>query len=105
MFKLHKTFIIKIYMLSTTIGFIINIGIYILIIYCLHCLWEFVKNNYSVKKTKDLITMQTNKYKEIIDTIQNTTIPKNTEEISDINVEKLNNELDTFIDAQFENNI
>tara|TARA_B100000035_G_C20698108_1_gene421429 strand:- start:37 stop:315 length:279 start_codon:yes stop_codon:yes gene_type:complete len=92
-------------MLSTTIGFIINIGIYILIIYCLHCLWEFVKNNYSVKKTKDLITMQTNKYKEIIDTIQNTTIPKNTEEISDINVEKLNNELDTFIDAQFENNI
>lgn len=103
MFKLHKTFIIKIYMLSTTIGFIINIGIYILIIYCLHCLWEFVKNNYSIKKTKDLITVQTNKYKEIIDTIQNTNIPKNTEETSD--VEKLNNELDNFIDAQFENTI
>lgn len=104
MFKLHKTFIIKIYMLFTTIGFIINIGIYILIIYCLHCLWEFVKNNYSVKKTKDLISVQTNKYKEIIDTIQNTTIQKNVEEISETNIEKLNNELDNFIDAQFENN-
>ena len=91
-------------MLFTTIGFIINIGIYILIIYCLHCLWEFVKNNYSVKKTKDLISVQTNKYKEIIDTIQNTTIQKNVEEISETNIEKLNNELDNFIDAQFENN-
>ena len=37
------------------------------IIILLHYLWNFLKDNYSTKKTRDLVSSQTHKYKTIID--------------------------------------
>lgn len=39
----------------------------ILVVYILHQLWEYIKDSYSTKRTKDVIGIQTEKYKKIID--------------------------------------
>jgi hypothetical protein len=43
-----------------------SIGFSILVITLLHYLWEYVKNNYSIRKTKDLVKIQTEKYDTIL---------------------------------------
>ena len=48
-------------------NYIVTIAISILIVYILHQLWEYMKDSYSTKRTKDLIGIQTEKYKKIID--------------------------------------
>lgn len=48
----------------------INIIISILIIFIAHSLWNYIKNTYSTKKTKDLIGSQIQKYKNMIEEIQ-----------------------------------
>lgn len=40
-------------------------------IFYLHEFWNNIVNNYSIKKTKDLVGSQTNKYIEIINDLQN----------------------------------
>tara|TARA_B110000967_G_scaffold189667_1_gene213570 strand:+ start:3860 stop:4126 length:267 start_codon:yes stop_codon:yes gene_type:complete len=40
-------------------------------IFYLHEFWNTIVNNYSIKKTKDLVSTQTNKYIEIINDLQN----------------------------------
>lgn len=49
----------------------VNIIISILIIFIAHSLWNYIKNTYSTKKTKDLIGSQIQKYKTMIEQIQN----------------------------------
>lgn len=46
-----------------------NVLFSILIIFFLHYLFDYYKNNYSPQITTDLIKTQTNKYKNIIDEI------------------------------------
>ena len=48
----------------------VNIIISILIIFIAHSLWNYIKNTYSTKKTKDLIGSQIQKYKTMIEQIQ-----------------------------------
>ena len=48
-------------------NYVVTIAISILIVYILHQLWEYMKDSYSTKRTKDLIGIQTEKYKKIID--------------------------------------
>ena len=52
----------------------INIGIQILvslfIIFMLHYLYNYIKDTYSIKKTKDLVGFQVQKYQEIIQEMQ-----------------------------------
>ena len=48
-------------------NYIVTIAISILIVYILHQLWEYMKDSYSTKRTKDRIGIQTEKYKKIID--------------------------------------
>ena len=48
-------------------NYLYTIAISILIVYILHQLWEYIKDSYSTKRTKDLIGIQTEKYKKIID--------------------------------------
>jgi len=48
-------------------NYVYTIAISILIVYILHQLWEYMKDSYSTKRTKDLIGIQTEKYKKIID--------------------------------------
>jgi len=49
----------------------VNIIISILIIFIAHSLWTYIKNTYSTKKTKDLIGTQIQKYKAMLEEIQN----------------------------------
>jgi glucan phosphoethanolaminetransferase (alkaline phosphatase superfamily) len=49
----------------------VNIIISILIIFIAHSLWNYIKNTYSTKKTKDLIGSQIQKYKSMLEEIQN----------------------------------
>ena len=51
----------------------LNIIISVFIVMILHSLWDFIKNNYFKKysKTKDLVNIQLQKYKNIIEELQN----------------------------------
>jgi hypothetical protein len=44
-----------------------TILLYILLIFLLHSLWNYIKDNYSTKKTKDLVNSQLEKYKKIME--------------------------------------
>lgn len=50
---------------------IINIIIALFTILLLHHIWNYLKENYSVKKTKDLAEFQSQKYKDIFLTLSN----------------------------------
>lgn len=45
------------------------IFISLIIIVIIHYLWNYIKENYSTKKTKDLVGFQTEKYKNILNEI------------------------------------
>jgi hypothetical protein len=71
------------------------------IIACLHYLWIFIKENYSTKKTVDVIGFQTNKYKTILEELlQNTNInspSKSNIFMDESEYQSLDNELESFI--------
>ena len=48
----------------------INIIISVGIIYGMHSCWDYLKNNYTTKKTKDLVNTQIQKYRKMMDDIQ-----------------------------------
>lgn len=66
----------------------------LLIIYIFHQLWEYMKQKYSVKKTKDLVSSQIQKYKTIIKELQ--TNPPNI--IHEPNTIDLKNDLEDFLE-------
>jgi len=52
------------------IGFLFNLTVSILVIYTGHYLWNYIKDTYSTKKTKDLVNTQIEKYKKMMKQIQ-----------------------------------
>ena len=81
--------------------FILNIIVYIVIIYIFHYLWEYLKNNYSQKKTKDVYNFQKNKYEQIVESIQQGQSQQSTNEsLQNEDIEKLNNELESYVNAE-----
>jgi predicted PurR-regulated permease PerM len=50
--------------------FCLNIIISIIIIFIGHQIWNYIKNTYSTKKTKDLVNTQITKYKKMMKEIQ-----------------------------------
>ena len=50
---------------------IIQIIFSIFVIFAIHYLYNFIKDTYSTKKTKDLVGFQVQKYQEIIQELQN----------------------------------
>ena len=44
----------------------------IFIIYAIHVFWNYLKDTLTVKKTKDLVSIQAEKYKKIVEEIQQT---------------------------------
>ena len=55
-------------MFSTTIlNFIVTIIISIGIILSIQYLWNYIKDNFSTKRTKDLVNSQIEKYKKILE--------------------------------------
>jgi hypothetical protein len=57
--------------LNTIFQITINIVISLLIIYGFQYGYNFLKENYTTKKTKDLVNTQIEKYKKIVDEMQN----------------------------------
>ncbi len=51
-----------------------------IIIFLLHQCWNYIKNTYSTKKTKDVLSFQTQKYKSIIQELLSNTQSSLTEE-------------------------
>ena len=75
------------------ISFFLNITISLIIIYLCHQLWEYLKNTFSTKITKDLASSQIQKYKQMIEEIQNGELR---ESETSTNMEK---ELESFIET------
>tara|TARA_B100000123_G_scaffold271797_1_gene252537 strand:- start:2123 stop:2404 length:282 start_codon:yes stop_codon:yes gene_type:complete len=92
-------------MIYTTLSFLFNILIYILIILALHYLWDYLKDNYSKKKTKDIISIQTSKYKQIINEINNNNVNSTKTNLDTNEVEKLNSDLESFFNNQLSESI
>ena len=49
---------------------LVNIIISIFAIYIIHSLWNYLKDTYTTKKTKDLVNSQIQKYKNMMEEIQ-----------------------------------
>jgi ABC-type cobalt transport system substrate-binding protein len=76
-----------------------NIIISIIIIILIHYLFNYLKDTYTTKKTKDLVKTQTDKYKTILDEIMN----KKSEGIENMfifNSENMQNELDSYLEQE-----
>jgi flagellar biosynthesis component FlhA len=82
-------------MYSTIFWIFINIIFSTLIIYITHHIWNYLKDTYSTKKTKDLVNTQIDKYKKIIDELQEnqSKIPV----VSETDFESMNNDLTDFM--------
>ena len=87
-------------MIYTTLSFLFNIIIYILLILALHYVWDYLKDNYSKKRTKDIISIQTSKYKQIINEINNHSANSTIINLDNNDVEKLNSDLESFVNAE-----
>ncbi len=62
-------------------NFIFNIAISLIIIILCHYSWTYLKDTYSTKKTKDLVGIQTEKYKRMFSEIQHSkSMPNNNSE-------------------------
>lgn len=48
----------------------------LLIIYSIHNLYIYLKNTYTIKKTKDLVVFHLNKYQDILETVKTNKIQK-----------------------------
>ena len=76
-----------------------NIIISIIIIILIHYLFNYLKDTYTTKKTKDLVKTQTDKYKTILDEMMN---KKNDEHknMFNFNSENMQNELDSYLEQE-----
>jgi hypothetical protein len=87
-------------------NYIQTLIISVFIIFIIHSLWNYIKDTYSTKKTKDLVGYQTQKYKSILEeVIQNK--KTDSENISNafINEEQsyqLSNDLNQFMEQQLQ---
>jgi hypothetical protein len=57
-------------MYTILLGLCIKTILFLVCIYLCHSGWIYLKDTYSTKKTKDLVNTQVNKYKQIIQEIQ-----------------------------------
>ena len=83
-----------------------TIIISITIIFIIHYLFNYFKNNFTTMKTKDIVGFQSQKYKEILDELQKSKSDIILSSISDdnsIDYDLIENELIAFANAQ--NNI
>jgi hypothetical protein len=81
---------------------LIRIIISILIIYGIHQIWEYLKDTYSTKKTKDLVNTQIQKYKKMMNEIQenNKLGSPSPDENVEINIESMDKDLTEFMNTQ-----
>lgn len=77
-----------------------NLIISFLFIYAMHSVWDHLKNSYSVKKTKDLASIQSLKFQEMIDTMNTPEPAHNNDTLKKDEIEKLNADLEDYINSQ-----
>lgn len=65
-----------------------------------HYLWNYMKDNYSVKKSKDLVSLHTQKYKSILNEYIENNKTKTQNFISDEQKYLMNNELEQFLEQE-----
>jgi len=87
---------------ETIIWIIINIIVSIIIIYSAHELWNYLKDTYSTRKTKDLVNSQIEKYKKMMIEIQENS-SQTTGFIDDNEKQNMDNDLTEFMNQQLEN--
>ena len=78
---------------------IINIFISIIIIYGIHLFWNYLKDTYSTKKTKDLVNTQIQKYKIMVDEIQqsNPVLSSQSSTFTELEKQNMDKELTEFM--------
>jgi hypothetical protein len=76
-----------------------NIIISLIIIVLVHYLFNYFKDTYTTKKTKDLVKTQTEKYKMILDEIIKTK-NNNVENHVEFNDENMQYELDSYLEKE-----
>lgn len=85
------------------ISIFLNILFSIIIIYLGHHLWEYLRDKYTTKKTVDLVNSQTQKYKKMMEEIQNSESNKKESKNYDNNLNKeevnMEKELINFINS------
>jgi hypothetical protein len=86
-------------MYAIILGIILKIFVCLFIIYISHSVWSYLKDNYSTKKTKNLVNTQIDKYKKIINELQeNKPVQTEQQSISEKDLELMNNELTSFME-------
>jgi hypothetical protein len=66
-----------------------------------HSIWTYLKDTYSTKKTKDLVNTQIDKYKKIINELQeNKEIHQSNPSISEKDLESMNEDLTNFMETE-----
>lgn len=88
---------------SFILSLLFNICISIIIIYLLHQLWEYLKNQFSIKKTVDKFNFQNQKYDKLINKLQNEEIKRVSHSSEENDFEKLNKELLDFSESELLN--
>lgn len=81
---------------NTIINLIITILISFGIILSIHYLWNYIKDNYSTKRTKDLVNSQIEKYKKLLEKQGSQQV----EFISEEEQENMKEKLTQFINSQ-----
>lgn len=65
-----------------------------------HSLWNYAKNKYTTHRIKDLVNIQTTKYREIIENMQkNITEPNELEYLEETDIQNMNHELAELIQS------
>jgi len=80
---------------NTILNFIVTIIISLGIIFSIHYLWNYIKDNFSTKRTKDLVNSQIEKYKKLLEKQGSQQV----EFISEEEQENMKNSLTQFINS------
>jgi hypothetical protein len=84
-------------MIEFLLHIIINIIISIFIIYIIHSTWEYFKDTYTNKKTKDLVNTQITKYQQMMEEMQQNT---KSQSISKTDIQTMDDDLTLFMEQQ-----
>uniref|UniRef100_A0A6C0J1Z9 Uncharacterized protein n=1 Tax=viral metagenome TaxID=1070528 RepID=A0A6C0J1Z9_9ZZZZ len=84
-------------MIEFLLHIIINIIISLFIIYIIHSTWEYFKDTYTNKKTKDLVNTQITKYQQMMEEMQQNT---KSQTISKTDIQTMDDDLTMFMEQQ-----
>jgi hypothetical protein len=67
-----------------------NIALSIIVIFIVHQLWEYCKINYTSQKTKNLVEIQSSKYKQIVEDMERNITSSSSSSVVDVSAHKEN---------------